>query len=151
VIKTANKIIATFFYSGYFPFAPGTFGSLLAFGVWILLPDRIILKSILLLLSILLGIWSADQFSRDIGTNDPSIVVIDEVVGLWLTFYILELFFKPILIWYILGFIFFRLFDIIKPYPISVMEKIDGGLGIMLDDILAGIFAALILIVLNDI
>jgi phosphatidylglycerophosphatase A len=149
LIKTTNKIIATFFYSGFFPVAPGTFGSFMALLVWLLLPEILILKAILLGLALVPGFFATEGFARELNIHDPGMIVIDEVAGLWLALIIIDLVLGPRLIWSVLGFLFFRLFDIIKPYPISLLEKAKGAWGIMLDDILAGIFAAIILILIN--
>ena len=86
-----------------------------------------------------LGLWASGSYARDRGVKDPSEVVIDEVVGLWLVFALCPL----TLLSAVLGFALFRLFDIAKPWPISwVNHGVPGGLGIMLDDVLAGLAAA---------
>lgn len=149
VIKTANKIIATFFYSGFFPIAPGTFGSIIAALIWLLLPHNIILKAGLLIVTIGWGLIAANQFSQILNISDPAVIVIDEVAGLWLTLLFSEILLGYKIIWIVMGFLLFRLFDIIKPYPISMVEKLKGGWGIMADDIVAGIFSVIILILIK--
>ncbi|MCF7885947.1 MAG: phosphatidylglycerophosphatase A [Candidatus Marinimicrobia bacterium] len=149
MIKTANKIIATFFYSGFFPIAPGTFGSIIAALIWLLLPHNIILKAGLLIVTIGWGLIAANQFSQILNISDPAVIVIDEVAGLWLTLLFSEILLGYKIIWIVMGFLLFRLFDIIKPYPISMVEKLKGGWGIMADDIVAGIFSVIILILIK--
>lgn len=149
MIKTANKIIATFFYSGYFPVAPGTFGSLVALIVWLLFPTIIGLKTGILVLTLFLGFYATSNVTRGLEVRDPGFIVIDEVVGMWITLLLIDIFFEPNLKWPIIGFFLFRAFDIIKPYPISASENLGGSLGIMLDDILAGLFSAIVLILIK--
>lgn len=144
MIKTAHKIIATFFYSGYFPVAPGTFGSLIALLVWLFLPAGFLVKGLLLFGIIVLGYGATQGFIAELNVQDPGFIVIDEVAGLWLTLFLINVFNGSAVAWSVTGFVLFRLFDILKPYPISRVEKYEGALGIMLDDLVAGIFAALI-------
>ena len=114
-----------------------------------MLPNGLVIKTILLLVTTILGFITSQNISREMQLTDPGFIVIDEVAGLWLTLFIFEIFFSPVLIWSCIGFILFRLFDIIKPYPISLAEKLNGGTGIMMDDLLAGIFSAAILILIK--
>jgi phosphatidylglycerophosphatase A len=141
-------LLATWFYSGTIPIASGTFGTLAA------LPFIIIFYLlagqggvlVFALLTLVLGIYISSHYIQIIRKEDPSEVVIDEVAGIALTLCVVPLSFWNIII----GFILFRAFDIFKPYPINICdEKIRGGLGIMLDDILAAIYAASILWGLN--
>jgi len=114
---------------------PGTVASFAAVAAAILLPVNVVL---IILLSVLGGVtsWS---YSKRIGIKDPPEVVIDEVVGMWISLYGLgPRFFLPAL-----G--LFRILDIIKPFPVRNVEKLPGGVGIMADDVLAGILANLIL------
>ena len=94
----------------------------------------------LLLISFVFGVWICGKTAQDIGIKDPSGIVWDEFVGYWIT-----MFMAPSgWIWVIIGFVLFRLLDIVKPWPIKWADKqIGGGMGIMLDDVLAGIMAAL--------
>ncbi|HLR05348.1 MAG TPA: phosphatidylglycerophosphatase A, partial [Pyrinomonadaceae bacterium] len=156
---------------GYFPIAPGTMGSLLGVGIYILLwrsavridieyldktyfggsytewTSSFFLMWILPLLVIglsLIGIWAASRAERLMGKKDPSQVVIDEVAGQLVTFMFVPAYFlRPKMI--LIGFVLFRAFDIIKPYPIRRIEGLHGGLGIVGDDIVAGFYAGAVL------
>ncbi len=143
-MKQLSTFFATLGYSGYFPKAPGTIGSAVA----LLLAIPILLYggfSIFITLTIILtiiGFWSAHDYSIRMQRKDPKEVVIDELSGMWITLLVIN----PYIWWhYLLAFALFRLFDIIKPPPIDILDKkISGGAGIMLDDILAGVFAAIL-------
>ncbi len=137
-------LIATCGGAGLVPKMPGTAGSLIAVPLawFIMLAGGQPALAQATGLAVLIGWWAADYHARKIGEDDPSTIVIDELVGQWLTLMVapLEISF------YILGFILFRLFDIFKPWPVSWADrKIKGGFGIMLDDILAAIYAAAVL------
>ena len=128
--------------AGYAPIAPGTFGS--AVGVLIYLgTSRLSLQQQLLIIIAvtLAGIWAADVAARHFGKGDPSHVVIDEVAGQLLTFAGLAISWPGI----IAGFLLFRLLDIIKPWPARQLEGLHGGLGIMADDLMAAVYANLLL------
>ena len=152
-INLANRVwqdpvyfIAFGFGSGLMPVAPGTWGTLAAIPLYLLLVGSH--WSIYLLFTILafiLGVWVSDKVSQDLGVHDYKGIVWDEVVG-----YLLTMFLAPQgFIWMLLGFILFRIFDIWKPQPISyVDQKVHGGLGIMLDDVLAALPAWLIMQIL---
>jgi len=127
--------------SGALPFAPGTFGTLMAVVIYCLLPAMSVLVYVVfLIITSLVGIYLCDKTSKDLGVHDHGGIVWDEFVGYWIT-----MFLAPSgWIWIILGFIFFRIFDIWKPWPIKWVDKeVHGGVGIMLDDVLAGIIAAM--------
>lgn len=135
--------IAFGFGSGLMPFAPGTWGTLAAIPLYLLLwncPWHSYL--FITLISFLLGVWVSDKVTKDLGVHDYKGIVWDEVVG-----YLLTMFLAPKgLIWIVLGFILFRIFDIWKPQPIGyVDDKVHGGLGIMLDDVLAAVPAWIIM------
>lgn len=135
--------IAFGFGSGLMSVAPGTWGTLAAMPIYLLLLNCH--WSIYLLLTtfaFFLGVWVSDKVSRDLGVNDYKGIVWDEVVG-----YLLTMFMAPKgFFWMVLGFILFRIFDIWKPQPIRLVDrKIHGGWGIMLDDALAAIPSWLIL------
>ncbi len=146
-------IIGSGFGSGYSPVAPGTAGALLAtvawFGLSALMGDPL-LKAVTLLLIIcfyLLGVWSAIRLSPFWG-EDPSRVVIDEVVGTWIS-----LLAAPAgHLWYgLAAFVLFRFFDIAKPCGVRQMESMPGGVGVMMDDVLAGIYGFAVLYVIQNI
>ena len=132
--------IATVLGVGYTPKAPGTAGSLFAILILYLLPISNTVLIILIVLFTVLGIWSASVIENEKG-NDPSIVVIDEVVGQWISLLYIPFSVVPV----ILAFILFRFFDILKPFPIDQSQNLKGGFGIMVDDILAGIYSNLII------
>jgi len=129
--------------SGAAPVAPGTFGTLAAVPLYLLLdllPLNVYL--IVLILSFALGIWLCGKTSRALGVHDHGGIVWDEFVGFWLTMVAAP----PGWQWLVLGFVLFRFFDIVKPFPIGWLDrKITGGLGIMVDDAVAGSFAWLVL------
>ena len=136
-------LIASFGYVGFFPIAPGTAGSLAALALfafvrWIGMP-AFELVTIVAVLAI--GIWSADGAERALGRKDPGPVVIDEVLGMLITLALLPVSLTGVLV----GFLLFRLFDVVKPYPAGRMEHLPGGYGIMLDDAMAGLYAHLVL------
>lgn len=145
--KLFHIIIASGFGSGFSPFAPGTAGALVAVIIWTVLfyviPFNILLvvTSLLIVLFTTAGIWSADKLESEWG-KDSSKVVVDEMVGVWIA-----LLAVPVgNVWYILfAFLLFRFFDIFKPLGIRKMEQLEGGIGVMADDILAGIYSFLLL------
>ena len=134
------RVLATWFGAGLLPKAPGTWGSLAALpiGYAITTLGGVELLGILTILLFIIGVWASNVTSNETGIADPSEIVIDEVVGQWITL----LSIPPNIILYFLAFVLFRLFDIWKPWPISwADEKIKGGFGVMLDDVLAAILA----------
>lgn len=139
-------LIATWFGCGYFPAGPGTVGSLAAVVIAFLLHQYLHWSglALLLLAVILLGpaIWAASRVARAIAKEDPGLVVVDEVLGQWVT-----LAGASTLNWksFLIGFGLFRLFDIWKPWPVRKLETLHGGTGIIADDIAAGIYGAIVL------
>ena len=140
----ANALFVTWFGSGWLPGAPGTWGSLAALPfAWLILtyggPGLLALAALAVFGA---GCWAADIAARETNTKDPSWIVVDEVVGQWLA-----LLAAPFtLSGFATGFVLFRLFDIWKPWPISWADRrLEGGVGIMADDVLAAIYAAIIL------
>lgn len=127
------------FGSGAIPVAPGTFGTVM--GALIYLPMQNLNWSIYLIVvlaSFVAGIWLCGRTATDIGVHDHGGIVWDEFVGYWIT-----MFMAPEGLWWIvLGFALFRLFDIVKPWPIRWLDKnVSGGFGVMIDDVLAGLMA----------
>jgi phosphatidylglycerophosphatase A len=129
--------------SGAAPVAPGTFGTLAAVPLYLLLVQLPLgLYLLVLLLAFALGVWLCGRCSEDIGEHDHGGIVWDEFVGFWLTM----LAAPPGWTWLLAGFLLFRFFDVLKPFPINYFDKhVGGGLGIMLDDALAGAFAWFVL------
>lgn len=132
---------------GYLPVAPGTWGS--AGGLliwWLTLPVGRGLQALLLILAVVPAALACGACARRAGRDDPSFVVLDEVLGMYLAL----LFLTPSLPWVAAAFVLFRLLDIFKPWPVSVMEKrFTGGAAVLLDDLLAGAITAVILIILQ--
>ena len=151
--KHLSFFLATFFYIGKIKFAPGTFGSLATLPLAFILAYFYGLIGILLgvLISFFIGVWSVKEVLKST-SHDPSFVVIDEVAGQLLTFALLADHLQGNLqSWgiYICGFILFRVFDIFKPNPVGWADKkLLNTWGVMLDDIFAGIYAAIITYVL---
>lgn len=139
VFRNWRHFLAFGFGSGLARKAPGTFGTLVAVPLYCLLAFLPAWHyALLLLVSTVLGVWLCEGVSRDMRVHDHSGIVWDEIVGYWITMWLL-----PVnLFWVTAGFLLFRLLDIWKPWPIRWCdEKVQGGFGIMLDDVVAGIFA----------
>jgi phosphatidylglycerophosphatase A len=135
--------LALGFGSGLAAKAPGTFGTLAAIPLYLVLSQfSLSIYLAVTLVSIIVGIYICDKAAKDMGVHDHGAIVWDEVAGLLIT-----LIAAPAgWVWLVLGFGFFRFFDIIKPWPIKWLDaKVEGGFGIMIDDVLAGIFAAICL------
>jgi phosphatidylglycerophosphatase A len=139
-------LLATWFGCGYWPWGPGTAGSLAAVIIaaalnFFLVPSRILLIG-LVIVFLPPAIWASTRTAHLLNRKDPGNVVIDEVLGQWLT-----LAGAAVLNWRTLlaGFILFRVFDIWKPWPVRQFEKLPEGTGIVTDDLAAGIYGALIL------
>ena len=139
-------LLATCFGCGYFPWGPGTVGSLAAVTIAALLRVTAGLGrgSLLTLIVLLLwpSIWAASRTARILNVKDPGVVVIDEVLGQWVT--LLGVAARGWKV-FLAGFFLFRLFDIWKPWPVRSLEKLPEGLGIVMDDVAAGLYGALIL------
>jgi phosphatidylglycerophosphatase A len=143
-----HKIIATGFGAGFCPVAPGTAGSLLAVAIWYVLSlffpfdTLLLITGVLILVFTAVGIWSASAVVPIWG-EDPKKVVVDEMVGMWITL----LGVVEGNLWYVLAaFILFRLFDIYKPAGIRKAEQLPSGFGIMFDDVFAGLYGLFILL-----
>lgn len=135
--------LALGFGSGLSPKAPGTFGTLAAIPLWFLIKDLpISLYLTIIVVGYIAGIWICNSATKAIGKPDHGAIVWDEIIGFWIT-----MIFAPSgWVSIIAGFVLFRFFDILKPWPISFFDKkIHGGNGIMLDDVVAGIFALICL------
>ena len=136
------EIISTVFYVGRIPLAPGTICSFLAFLSWYYL--RFYIEGVFILYGSLIlffiGVAVSTIYSESIKKEDPPEVVIDEWVGQWIALWLIP----HSLAWGFLSFIIFRIFDILKLGPVKGMDDIKSGTGIMMDDVVAGIFALLI-------
>ncbi|MDO8681781.1 MAG: phosphatidylglycerophosphatase A [Acidobacteriota bacterium] len=132
-------VFATFGYVGYFPIAPGTAGSLAALVLfalvrWLGMPAFEIATIVVVFVG---GLWAANATEHVLGRKDPGAIVIDEVLGMLMTLALLPVSTLGIFV----GFVLFRLFDVVKPFPAGRMEHLKGGPGVMLDDVVAGIYA----------
>ncbi len=138
-LQTPDGIVAFGFGSGLAPWAPGTFGSLAALLPYVLLTQLPAWQyGLVVVAAFALGIWVCEKTSHRLGVHDHGGIVWDEFVGLWIA-----LFICPFNLWAVgLGFALFRLFDIVKPWPIGWLDRnTQGGLGIMIDDVVAGAYA----------
>ena len=139
-IRNPLHWLATGFGSGLAPVAPGTFGTLAAIPFyWFLADLPISIFCAIIVIASIAGIWICNSATKAIGQPDHGSIVWDEFVGIWITL----IFLPNTWLWLLLGFVVFRLLDIAKPWPISVLDRnVGGGFGIMIDDILAGVIAA---------
>jgi phosphatidylglycerophosphatase A len=142
VASAAAFAVATGLGSGYAPYAPGTAGSLVGLILFLPLAGRPAWQLLTATaLVVLVGIAAGDHVARRIGRKDPGLVVVDEVAGQWITLLFLPLTLGTALA----GFVLFRLMDVLKPWPARDFERLPGGVGIMADDVMAGIYANLLL------
>jgi phosphatidylglycerophosphatase A len=160
-IETAADFIAVFiatgFGAGFIPFAPGTWGSivglLIAYGVIeVFGSDTLLLQNVLIIAGLIcaaLGVWASNRAEKIFDRKDASQIVIDEVFGQIISFVFIATYLTGLGAswrwWMVAGFALFRAFDIFKPYPINRLQGLPGGLGVMMDDALAGVYAAVAL------
>lgn len=137
-------LAGTFFYAGLFPIASGTFASLLAVLIVVAIPpmQSLVPLAVASVFYLLIGIKASNIIERDLKLDDPSMIVADEVVGQWIALIPWTMFggWKHALI----AFLTFRFFDIVKVWPASVLEQQKGGFGVMMDDVIAGIYANIV-------
>ncbi len=143
VWRNPIHFLAFGFGSGAMPFAPGTFGTLAALPIYLLMvPLSLWAYLAVVVVMTLLGVWLCHVTSRDLGVHDHGGIVWDEIVGYLITMIAAP----PGWQWMVAGFVLFRFFDIIKPWPIGWADRrVHGGLGIMLDDVLAAVLAWMVL------
>lgn len=143
---TLIMLIATGCYSGYLPKAPGTWGSLAGLLLFLLLQPLDLLPYLTVVLVLFIaGTLAAGEAEKILDNRDPGVVVIDEIVGMLITMSGVPL--TPLTL--LLGFILFRFFDIAKPFPVNFFDRrFHGGLGIMLDDVVAGLYSLVFLHIL---
>ena len=143
VFTSPVQFLAFGFGSGLVPRGPGTAGTLMAVPLFLLAADwPLPVYTAVLVLAAVLGIWICGAASRQLGVHDHGGIVWDEFVGFWITMWAVPVTWT----WIIAGFLVFRIFDILKPWPISVLDKkVKGGFGIMIDDVVAGVMACLTL------
>jgi phosphatidylglycerophosphatase A len=136
---------ASFFYTGYFPFAPATFASLVWLAIYLFVPGGAWLTNpVVVLCSIPVAIYFAHKAEKYWGT-DASRIVIDEVVGMQVTLLAIE----PSLLFGAIGFVLFRIIDILKPFPAGRAQRLPGGFGIVTDDVIAGAYGRIVLLALT--
>jgi phosphatidylglycerophosphatase A len=130
------KTIASVFYIGYLPVAPGTLGSLIALVLYYFICHNALTTAIVILIVITLGFITSGRVEKIFGEKDPGEIVIDEFSGMLVSLYRIP----PSMGYVVTGFLLFRFFDIVKPKPIQSLEKLKGSLGIMSDDLIAGVY-----------
>jgi len=137
-----SEFFGTVAYVGKIPFAPGTFGSFVALVAWFFLKPKISDPLFLLITGAIFffGIVVTDILITVWEDDDPQAIVIDEWVGMWISLYLVPHSIK----WGLIAFVLFRIFDIFKPGPIKAMDDMHDASGVMLDDVVAGIFACLL-------
>lgn len=129
--------LATGFGIGFVPLAPGTFGSLLGLGLWLTLPASLPAQVGAVAVVFVIGAWSGGVTEVALKRTDPGPVVIDEVLGMWVTLLAVPVSWMAVVV----GFVLFRAFDVVKPWPANRLERLHGGAGIMADDAMAGLYA----------
>jgi len=139
LLKNPVHFLSLGFGSGLSPYAPGTFGTLAAIPLYLLIqPLSTVWYLLITLVALIAGIYLCEQTAKALGVHDHSGIVWDEIVGFFITMYAVPLDWK----WILAGFLLFRFFDIVKPWPIKWIDaRVTGGIGIMLDDVVAGLFA----------
>lgn len=143
-MTTISRVISTVFFIGYIPLAPGTFGTLAAaLFVWIFQPS-VALLLVLLSATLIIGVITSGITEKALRQKDSRHIVIDEFAG-----YLCSVIFLPLTPFYMIAaFALFRFFDIVKPPPVGLFEKLGGGMGIMLDDVAAGLMTNILLQIL---
>jgi len=141
VTRRLALLLATAAGVGYLPFAPGTFGSIVGVALWAVLRTSVAAQAVAIVVLFVLGSWSGTVAERHFGRTDPSQVVIDEVVGVLITLFLIPVGWAGAF----LGFLLFRVSDIIKPFPSNRLEQLHGGFGVMADDAMAAVYANLAL------
>lgn len=143
-LKTYAGFFAFGFGSGLSPFAPGTFGTLAAIPLYLILVQLSWpMYAWLVLVAFIVGVKLCDVTGGRLGVHDYGGIVWDEFVGFWITMFLIPFTWQNIVI----GFFVFRFFDIVKPYPIGWLDrKVSGGFGVMIDDVLAGVYSMLVML-----
>ena len=138
------KMFSTFFYVGKFPAAPGSMASIVGALIYFALLDNMVLYVILFLIITAVGFMVSGDMERITGQKDPSCVVIDEVSGVMIAFFLIPVHVKTVPI-VITTYFLFRAFDMFKIYPVNKFEEMPGGQGIMMDDIFAGFYTNIVM------
>lgn len=145
------RFIATAGYAGYIPFAPGTMGTLVALVLYVILgyltkdlSGYYQVNSLIFIISLISfypSVWISGWMEKETGKEDPGIIVIDEVLGYWVTVAFLPFNWKTVII----GFFLFRILDIVKPFPANSSQSLKNGWGVVVDDIIAGVYANILI------
>ena len=144
-MKTLAKILGTFFYTGFFPFAPATFASLVFVLIYTLVPGgEILANPLVAVVTLIVSVPVSTQLEKRYG-HDAGCIVIDEVVGMQVAF----VFAQPTILGVVAAFFLFRLYDIVKPFPAGRSQRLPAGYGIVCDDVIAGVYTRATLIVLG--
>lgn len=133
------KFIASFFYLGYVPQVPGTFGSLGGVVLYLLVKDSPLAYLALIFVVVILGFQVCGRAERLFGQKDSKEIVIDDAAGILVAF----LFVPTEILLLVIGFFLYRALDVLKPYPIRAIENLPGSAGVMLDDLVAGVYTNL--------
>lgn len=141
-VQRLALLVATLGGVGHAPFAPGTVASGLTALALGLVPAARPAVVVFLIAVIVVGTWAAQEAERSLGGKDPGAIVIDEVAGMTLSVIALPL--TPAVL--IAGFVLFRVLDVVKPYPANALQRLPGGVGVMIDDLVAGLYALLLLV-----
>jgi phosphatidylglycerophosphatase A len=141
-VNRVALLIATVAGVGYAPVAPGTVASALTVVLLGLVAPPPGPRLLFVVVVIVVGTWAAHDAERSLGGKDPGAIVIDEVAGMALSVLTLPL--TPLVL--LAGFLLFRVFDIVKPYPANALQRLRGGVGVMLDDLVAGLYALVLLV-----
>jgi len=140
MLRNPLHLLSLGFGSGLSPYAPGTMGTLVAIPLYLLIGElELIFYLMIILAGFLLGVYLCHYTSKALGVHDHGGIVWDEIIGYWITMIAV-----PAMTWQwiLAGFVFFRFFDIVKPWPVKLADKrVPGGFGIMIDDVLAGLYA----------
>jgi len=144
-MKSTIKALSTLFGIGYLPYVPGTWASLIGLGIYFLLRNNFTVCLILNIIVLLLGILVCGRAEKEFGSKDSRFIVIDEMAAILALFMLISRFVSQESLFLFLAFLVFRIFDIIKPYPIKKIENFPGSWGIMLDDIFAAFYAFIFL------
>ena len=143
-ISYVNHLIATFFYFGYAPVMPGTIGALGGVIIYLLLvfsKITILWYSVITIGIFILGVFVSDAEEKKLHRKDASEIVIDEVASILITMYLIPFGWK----WLLVGFVLNRILDIVKPFPANRFQRLSGGIGIMVDDLVSSIYSNILL------
>lgn len=140
MLRNPLHLLSLGFGSGLSPHAPGTMGTLVAVPLYLMLSRLELIAYLIAIASgFILGIYVCDYTSKALGVHDHSGIVWDEIIGYWIAMIAVP---APTWQWILTGFVLFRFFDIVKPWPVNLADKhLPGGFGIMIDDVLAGLYA----------